>query len=391
MKQMQKRILLLALGAAIVTLLVVALLPSPLTVEAVRASRGPLRVTIDEEGETRAHDRFMVAAPVAGRLERVEFEDGDAVTRGQVVAVIHPLPLDVRSKAEAIARVDSAEAGKREAAAQVQHAQADQDQARRERERAGKLVKEGLVSVESFERAKTAETTAAHELEAARFRNEAAAYEVEVARAALIAAGLGAEEPARLVQLRSPVRGSVLKVLEKSERVVPAGTPILSVGDAAKLEIVVDVLSTDAVKLSPGMPVLLENWGGEQPLRACVRLVEPSGFTKISALGIEEQRVNVIADFVDPPGRLGDGYRVEARVVIWEAESVLKIPSGALFRRGQDWNVFALEDGRAQARQVEIGHRNALEAEVLHGIEEGNGVIVHPSNEIASGMRVKAQ
>jgi HlyD family secretion protein len=163
------------------------------------------------------------------------------------------------------------------------------------------------------------------------------------------------------------------------------------VGDAAKLEIVVDVLSTDAVKLSPGMPVLLENWGGEQPLRACVRLVEPSGFTKISALGIEEQRVNVIADFVDPPGRLGDGYRVEARVVIWEAESVLKIPSGALFRRGQDWNVFALEDGRAQARQVEIGHRNALEAEVLHGIEEGNGVIVHPSNEIASGMRVKAQ
>jgi len=391
MKQMQKRILLLALGAAIVTLLVVALLPSPLTVEAVRASRGPLRVTIDEEGETRAHDRFMVAAPVAGRLERVEFEDGDAVTRGQVVAVIHPLPLDVRSKAEAIARGDSAEAGKREAAAQVQHAQADQDQARRERERAGKLVKEGLVSVESFERAKTAETTAAHELEAARFRNEAAAYEVEVARAALIAAGLGAEEPARLVQLRSPVRGSVLKVLEKSERVVPAGTPILSVGDAAKLEIVVDVLSTDAVKLSPGMPVLLENWGGEQPLRACVRLVEPSGFTKISALGIEEQRVNVIADFVDPPGRLGDGYRVEARVVIWEAESVLKIPSGALFRRGQDWNVFALEDGRAQARQVEIGHRNALEAEVLHGIEEGNGVIVHPSNEIASGMRVKAQ
>ena len=391
MKQMQKRILLLALGAAIVTLLVVALLPSPLTVEAVRASRGPLRVTIDEEGETRAHDRFMVAAPVAGRLERVEFEDGDAVTRGQVVAVIHPLPLDVRSKAEAIARVDSAEAGKREAAAQVQHAQADQDQARRERERAEKLVKEGLVSVESFERAKTAETTAAHELEAARFRNEAAAYEVEVARAALIAAGLGAEEPARLVQLRSPVRGSVLKVLEKSERVVPAGTPILSVGDAAKLEIVVDVLSTDAVKLSPGMPVLLENWGGEQPLRACVRLVEPSGFTKISALGIEEQRVNVIADFVDPPGRLGDGYRVEARVVIWEAESVLKIPSGALFRRGQDWNVFALEDGRAQARQVEIGHRNALEAEVLHGIEEGNGVIVHPSNEIASGMRVKAQ
>ena len=391
MKQMQKRILLLALGAAIVTLLVVALLPSPLTVEAVRASRGPLRVTIDEEGETRAHDRFMVAAPIAGRLERVAFEDGDAVTRGQVVAVIHPLPLDVRSKAEAIARGDSAEAGKREAAAQVQHAQADQDQARRERERAGKLVKEGLVSVESFERAKTAETTAAHELEAARFRNEAAAYEVEVARAALIAAGLGAEEPARLVQLRSPVRGSVLKVLEKSERVVPAGTPILSVGDAAKLEIVVDVLSTDAVKLSPGMPVLLENWGGEQPLRACVRLVEPSGFTKISALGIEEQRVNVIADFVDPPGRLGDGYRVEARVVIWEAESVLKIPSGALFRRGQDWNVFALEDGRAQARQVEIGHRNALEAEVLHGIEEGNGVIVHPSNEIASGMRVKAQ
>jgi HlyD family secretion protein len=180
-------------------------------------------------------------------------------------------------------------------------------------------------------------------------------------------------------------------VLEKSERVVPAGTPILSVGDAAKLEIVVDVLSTDAVKVSPGMPVLLENWGGEQPLRACVRLVEPSGFTKVSALGIEEQRVNVIADFVDAPGRLGDGYRVEARIVIWQAENVLKVPSGALFRHGQDWNVFAIENGRARARQVEIGHRSAFDAEVLRGIEEGTEVIVHPSNEIANGMPVKTQ
>jgi HlyD family secretion protein len=391
MKQIQKRILLLALGAAIVALVVVAMRPSPPIVEVARANRGPLRVTVDEEGETRAHDRFVVAAPVAGRLERVELEDGDIVAGGQVAAIIHPLPLDVRSRAEAMARVDSAEAGKREAAAQVQHAQADYDQARRERERAEKLVKDGLISVQSSEQAKTAESTAAHELEAAKFRNVAAAYEVEVARAALIAAGLGPDDPARLVELRSPVRGSVLKVLEKSERVVPAGTPILSVGDAAKLEIVIDVLSTDAVKVSPGMPVLLENWGGERPLRACVRLVEPSGFTKISALGIEEQRVNVIADFVDPPGRLGDGYRVEARIIIWEAGNVLKIPSGALFRHGQDWNVFAIENGRAWARQVEIGHRSALEAEVLRGIEEGSEVIVHPSNEIASGMRVKTQ
>ena len=193
----------------------------------------------------------------------------------------------------------------------------------------------------------------------------------------------------RLVTLRSPVRGRVLRVIEKSERVVTSGTPIIIVGDPHKLEIVVDLLSTDAVKLKPGAAMLLENWGGEAPIRARVRTVEPSPFTKVSALGIEEQRANVVADFVDPPGPLGDGYRVEVRIITWETDVVLKVPTSALFRNGDGWSVFAVENGKAIRREVEIGHRSQFEAEVLKGIEEGAAVIAHPTNQIADGARVE--
>ena len=185
--------------------------------------------------------------------------------------------------------------------------------------------------------------------------------------------------------------GRVLRVIEKSERVVPAGTPILTLGDSKQLEIVADVLSTDAVKIQPGMPVFLEGWGGDHPIRARVRLVEPGGFTKVSALGIEEKRVNVISDFVDSPGPLGDGYRVETRTVIWSGEKVLKVPQSALFRQGQGWSVFAIEGGRAKRHDVEIGHRNQAEAEILNGISAGEEVILHPSNQLNDGARVREQ
>lgn len=389
MKKKLTRIVYYLLAFGIVALIVVAFLPSPIKVETARATTGPLRVTVDEEGEARAHDRFVIATPIAGRLTRLELHDGDPVTRGQVVAVINPLPIDQRELAEITARVQSAEALKRSADEAVEHARADHQQTQRDLRRAEDLVERGVVSRQFFEQARNAESIARNELAAAKFKAEAAASEVKVVKAGLIAVESEQRGSSKSVTLRSPVKGSVLRIIEKSERVVPAGTAIITLGDPRKLEVVVDVLSTDAVKIKPGATVLLENWGGEVPLRARVRTIEPSAFTKVSALGIEEQRTNIIADFVDPPGPLGDGYRVEARIITWEVESALKVPSSALFRHGDGWSVFVVEDGKAVRRQVEIGHRSQIEAEVLTGIEEGAAVIVHPTNQLADGAKVE--
>lgn len=389
MKRKLTRIIYCLLALSVVALIVVAFLPSPIKVETARVTKGPLRVTVDEEGEARAHDRFVVAAPIAGRLIRVELHDGDAVSLNQVVAVINPLPIDQRERAEITARVQSAEALKRSADEAVEHARADHEQAKRDLRRAEDLVEGGVISRLSLEQARNAETISKNELESARFKAQAAASEVNVAKAGLIAIESEQGGASRPLNLRSPVRGRVLRVIEKSERVVTSGTPIITVGDPRKLEVVVDLLSTDAVKVKPGAPMLLENWGGEAPIRARVRIVEPSAFTKVSALGIEEQRANVVADFVDPPGPLGDGYRVEARIIIWEAESVLKVPSSALFRHGDGWSVFVVENGKAIRHEVEIGHRSQFEAEVLSGIDEGAAVIVHPTNQIDDGAKVE--
>lgn len=376
-------------GLALAALVVYALLPSPLRVEVGRSQRGPMRVTVDEEGETRAHDRFSVAAPIPGRLMRVEFEEGDLVGQNQVVALIDPLPLSQREREEVLARVEAAEAAKRQADARVGHARADYELARRDRHRAEGLARDGVISTQALEQAHNAELTGAEELEAARYSARVAESEVKVARAGLVSLQPG--NGGRIVQIRSPVSGRVLRIQEKSERVVQPGAPILTLGDPAKIEVVVDVLSTDAVKIKPGADVFLEGWGGDRPLRARVRLVEPSGFTKVSALGVEEQRVNVIADFVDPPGPLGDGYRVEVRIVVWSAENVLKVPASAVFRRGQGWSVFLIEKGRARPRDVEIGHRSETEVEILRGLNEGAQLILHPSNQTRDGLRVRPQ
>ena len=367
---------------------ILLLRPTALPVETGQVTRGPLRVTVDEEGETRAHDRFVVAAPVAGRLARVDLHDGDPVTAGQVVATVYPLPLDPRERRELTARVQAATAGQREAEARVARARADAEQARRERERHEQLATAGIVDRQTLERVRTTEVTTARELEAARYAVRAAAARVAAERAGLVAlepAGAG-----RLIQLRSPVPGRVLRVLEKSERTVTAGTALLEIGNPAGLEVVVDILSADAVKVRPGAAVILESWGGDRPLRARVRTVEPAGFTKVSALGVEEQRVNVVADFVDPPDGLGTGYRVEARIVVWEGASVLQVPTSALFRHGQEWALFAVAAGRARLRQVQVGQQGSAAAEILSGINEGAKVILHPGNVLRDGDRVKA-
>jgi HlyD family secretion protein len=384
-----RRILVAVVFLGIAALVVLALLPSRQLVEAGRAEKGSLRVTIDEEGETRARERFTISAPVPGRLMRVEFDDGDPVSRGQVVARLDPLPLSQRERQEVLARVDAAEAALREANARQAHAGVDHDLAHRDRERAEGLARDGVISAQAVDQARNADLTSEQELNAAKFAVEAAASEVRVARAGLVGLDVPPGKPRPLVDLRSPVTGYILRVLEKSEHVVSSGTPILVLAQPKELEVVTDVLSTDAVRIQPGAPVLLEGWGGDRPLRARVRLVEPGGFTKISALGVEEQRVNVICDFVDPPGRLGDGYRVDARIVIWSGENVLKAPTSAVFRHGTGWSAFVIEGGRAKRREVEIGHRSETEVEILRGLSPGEEVILHPSNELREGGRVR--
>ena len=383
-----KKIVYVLAALAIAAAFVLSLLPGPVVVEVAKVGVGALQVTVDEDGETRAHDRFVVSAPVAGRVARIELHEGDPVTQGQMVAELWPLPLSARERVEQLARISAAEAQLREAGERVRRAQADHEQARRDGQRMGKLAAGGLVSRQEAEQAQVAETTTANELEAARFRAHSAEAELKVARAALLALEASPGSSAR-IQMRSPVRGKVLRIPEKSERVVASGTALITIGDPTRLEVVLDLLSTDAVKVKAGMPVLIEGWGGDKPLRARISAIEPYGFTKISALGVEEQRVNVIADFVDPPGSLGDGYRIEAKIIIWSSDSTLKIPLSALFRRGETWTVFVVENGRAVLREVRIGHRGALEAEVLEGLRVDETVIRHPSNDISQGTRVR--
>jgi HlyD family secretion protein len=371
----------------------IALRPSPVRVEVARVRRGQMRVTVDAEGKTRARDRFIVAAPVSGRLARIDLRRGDVVRRDEVIARIDPppmAPLDARQLAEAKARVAAAEQLKHEADAVVEHARADCEQAGRELTRAEKLIETGDVSRQDFERARNAALTCQQQIEAAKYRARAAASEVEVAKAALIAVERAGQSGASAtVFVRAPVGGRVLRVAEESERVVTAGAPLVELSNPS-LEIVIEVLSIDAVKVKPGNLVLIEGWGGEQSLEARVRLVEPSAFTKISALGVEEQRVNVIADFIGPETPLGDGYRVESRIVIWETKEALKAPLSALFRSGLRWNAFVVENGFAKLREVETGHRADFEVEVLSGLREGESVIAHPSNLVADGVRISA-
>lgn len=390
-KKTRRRILWFIAAIALGAIIVFAVVPSRLVVEVGRAATGPLQVTIDQEGETRAHDRFIMSAPVPGRLLRVDLEDGDSVKRDEIVARIDPLPLSQRERQEILARVEAAQAAERQALAREAHAREDWGQAHRDRERAERLAHDGVISAQALEMARNADITAAQELDAAKYSAQVATSEVKVARSGLVGLNADTGKAGPLIQLRSPVAGRVLRVIEKSERVVSAGTPILTLGDSKQLEIVADVLSTDAVKIQPGMPVLLEGWGGDHAIRARVRLVEPGGFTKVSALGIEEKRVNVISDFVDPPGPLGDGYRVETRTIVWSGEKILKIPQSALFRLGPGWSVFAIEGGRAKKRNVEIGHRNQAEAEILNGISANQEVVLHPGNELRDGVRVGKQ
>jgi HlyD family secretion protein len=376
--------------------LVVALLPQPVPVDLAAARRGPLRVTLDHEGRTRVRQRYVVSAPVPGRLLRIQLEPGDRVLGGKtVLATFLPAAsslLDARSRAQAEARLRTAEAVLRQVQAERDRARAESELASSERDRTHKLRAEGLATDQSRQAADAEAAARAEALAAAESAVQAAGGEVDAARAALLEPGARrgrADAPG--LSLRSPIDGVVLRRLRESEADVPQGEPLLEVADLSTLEVMADFLSADAVRIAPGMPALIEQWGGGAPLNARVRRVEPSGFLKVSALGVEEQRVWVILEFADPRAAwkaLGDGYRVEARVVIWDAADALTVPVSSLFRRGQGWAVFVVQDGRAALRAVEIGHRNGTAAEITRGLQPGERVVTHPPDRLTDGAQV---
>jgi HlyD family secretion protein len=388
-----KKILLACLAAAVAFSIYRATRPDPIPVETARATVGPMSVFIEEEGEARARDRFLVGAPISGRMDRIRLREGDRVSAGHILTRISPQPLDPRARAEAVSRVAAAEAIVRQAEDRARLEQAQYDFARRERERAETLHRSGDIALGRVEQARTAETTALRARDAARHHVEAARQDVATARATLLDFGSPPGAP-QAVPIRAPVAGRLLEIFEESERVVSAGTPIVSIGNAGRLEAVIDVLSTDAVRIQPGTLVLFEDWGGDTALRGTVRVIEPQAFRKVSALGVEERRVHVVADFTDPPAKLGDGYRLMAKIRLWHSASVCRIPADAAFRSGTAWSVFVVsrQDGKTVAalRTVEIGHRSQDEAEVVSGLKDGDVVIVRPPRDLQPRSLVAA-
>ncbi|SDR76479.1 efflux RND transporter periplasmic adaptor subunit [Opitutus sp. GAS368] len=367
------------LGVGLVVALGFGLRPRPAPVETALATSGPLRATVSEEGKTRIKQRYVVSSPVTGQLRRVPFKPGAAIAAGDVVAVIEPMaasPLDPRSRALAEARRDSAVAALEQTRAA--HALAINDL-----KRAQAMFDTGTLAPQDLDAAKIRETVAAREVVAAEGALRAAETELAVNNPAAAPA---------LVEVRAPVAGRVLHVFQESERPVTAGTPLLDAGDPADLEVVIELLSRDGAALAPGARVALEQWGGPKPLDARVRLVEPAAFTKISALGVEEQRVNVVADIITPLTErptLGDNFRVEARVIVWESEQVLKVPVSALFRRGGESAAYVVRGGRAVLVPVEAGRSSGSEVQVLKGLTAGDEVILYPGDRVSDGQRVQ--
>jgi HlyD family secretion protein len=367
------------------------------TVDIATVSRAPLTVEVDEDGMTRVRDRFIVAAPIGGNLARIELEAGDAVTRDQVIGhVLPPNPalLDPRSRDEATARLAASQAHQREADTAIARATAARDAAIREAERGRKLVASGAITASERERLELAEQLAVADREAAELGQRAATAEVAAARAVL------GDGPRRLEALggrrgagstafpiTAPIGGRVLRVVRDSAGPVVAGAALLELADPKALEVTVDVLSSDAARTAPGMLVELEGWGGERMLPGRVRLVEPSGFTRISALGVDEQRVKIVVVLDDVPPSLGDGFRVEARIVIWRGDTLI-VPASAVFRDRERWAVYAVEGDHARLVPVELGRRGRLDVEIAHGLAVGATVVVHPSDLVRDGVAV---
>lgn len=369
--------------------------PQPLEVEIGLASRAKLMVSIEQEGRTRVVDRYVVTAPVNGYARRIRLNVNDAVGRLAMLVELEPLRADapdMRRRAESEERILAFESSVHAAEQRAKAAASSALLSQKELQRVHTLRAMGHVSAAADDRASVDAERSAAELRSAQFAVSTTRHELEAARTALKYAASGSNAQPLIV--RAPISGRVLKIAHKSEGVVASGQPLIEIGDPSVLEVEVDVLSADAVRIRPGTRVIFERWGGEGKLEGVVRMIEPAGFTKVSALGVEEQRVWVIVSFTSPPAQwkqLGDGYRIEASFILWEADDVLQIPASALFRDGSGWAVFAVEHGKAVKRSIEIGQRNGLFAQVNSGIKAGEQVIVHPDDRVRDGVRVASK
>ncbi len=390
------RIVYLLIALAVAAGIAWGFMPRPVPVELVAVSRGSLAVTVEEEGKTRVRERYAISAPVAGFVRRSAFKVGDRIMAGQVVALIEPAraaSLDPRSRAQAVARLEAAQASLLAAGEKARAAAAESLLAMQELARVEALGQAKFVSQAAVDQARTRLQSSQSSRQAAEFAIEIARHEVTAARAALAQASALAHGAAvESLPVKAPVAGHVLAVTHESEGAVVAGQLLIEIGNPETLEVVVEVLSTAAVRLAPGTPVRLDRWGGEGILEGRVRVVEPAGFTKVSALGVEEQRVRVLVDITTPHEQwrqLGDGYRAEASFVLWEGHDVLRLPASALFRQGDGWAAFVAEAGRARLRPVRIGQSNGLNAVVIAGLKAGDQVIAHPDDKLADGKRIR--
>lgn len=379
---------------------IVSMRPKPVAVETTTVTSGPLEVTVSGEGKTRVKDRYTVMAPVHGNLARIELQPGDPVDEGDVLAGIEPIApplLDPSQRKELAARAQASEAAARQASAAVARAKAALRFATGDLDRIRTLAKQGTLSRAELDTAELAAETAKKDLESAEFGARVARHERDVAKAALERSNVtGGTRPSRKadagepgtvehLQLHSPVDGRVLQILRKSEGVVNPGEPLLELADLNALEIVLDVLTTEAVQITPGDRATLRRWGGEEPLHGRVRMVEPAAFTKVSALGVEEQRVNVVIDIEEPPSdrpRLGDGFALDVDVTVWETPSTLVLPLSALFRDAEGWSCYVVVGDRARLRRVEVGRRNDFVVEIASGLEDGEVVVLHPGDRV---------
>ncbi|GAB5542342.1 MAG: HlyD family efflux transporter periplasmic adaptor subunit [Sandaracinaceae bacterium] len=390
-----KRSLWIAAALGLLAMIVVAFLPKPVLVDVVEVERGALRVTVDEDGRSRVSDRYVLSAPLTGNLGRIELDPGDDVGEGEVIARLVPLArplMDAQSRAEAEARVAAAAAQLRQARASVERGRAALAFADTQVGRQRQLMARGTVAQVALDRAELEHRSRREEVTSAEFGVRVAAHQLEMARTALGRFDDGANAGEQM-EVTSPIEGQVLRLLHESAGVVQAGTPLVELGDPSHLEIAVDVLTSDAVQITPGQRVIVERWGGDS-LEGHVRLIEPSAFTRTSALGVEEQRINVVIDLDSPRDewrRLGDGYRVETQIVIWEVDDALKVPANAVFRHDGGWAVYAIVDGVARLTSVETGRRNGLEVEVIGGLEEGARLVAHPSDQVSDGVPVEGR
>lgn len=398
MKRIWTKLPWVLIAGLIVGFIVYGLLPQPVEVDLVAVARRSLEVTVEDDGETRIRERYTVSAPVEGKLFRIDLHAGDEVEKDRTelarIAAVAPTLLDARTRLEAEARVGSAQAAVQRADSARERARQALGLALSDYERAVTLIADDAISQAEYDAADHKQRIAKADLRSAEFGYQVAQFDLELAEAALTRQDADRTEPPNAAfRIISPINGRVLRVMQEDAAVVSPGTELLQIGDPQDLEMEIDVLSTDAVRINTGARVIVEHWGGKEPLLGIVRTVEPSAFLKVSALGVEEKRVNVIADFVDTDkwrDMLGDGFRIEARIVVdTTSPDSLVVPAGTLFRQRDQWHVYRVIDGVARVHVVEVGLSNGLETEIVSGLEEGDQVILHPTDAVRDGVRVK--